>query len=100
MTDERAWVITGNLLISSALENNLEKSLEIEDWMTCNDSWAITGNVVAVSATMEIDAEKSLEVESWMTSDKSWAVNKNAVEPSNVLETYPENKSNEATVGL
>lgn len=58
----------GNDAIASSLENTIEATLQLENWMTDETVW----NVTETSITME--AEEGLEMENWMISDSTWEV--------------------------
>ena len=46
---------------------NIEASLELENWMTNDNIWNINNNLVFENANDEL-----LELENWMTNDKVW----------------------------
>jgi len=46
---------------------NIEASLELENWMINDDFWNVNCPFKFVNAN-----EESLELESWMTNDKTW----------------------------
>ena len=59
----------GNDVTASSLENTMETSLQLENWMTDETVWTITN-----TAVLTVEAETGLEMENWMTNESTWEV--------------------------
>jgi len=59
----------GNDVTASSLENVIETSLQMENWMTDPSLWSIS-----TSGAFVMESEAGLEMENWMTNDSTWEV--------------------------
>ncbi len=62
------WMINDNFWNSTeivAFENTNEATLELEGWMTNDLTWELKKSI-------EIETEQELAVEPWMTNDNNW----------------------------
>ena len=62
------WMVNENLWDVDDLvtiESTTDETLELEDWMLDNKTWGMEN-------TIELETEEALVVESWMTDENTW----------------------------
>lgn len=99
--------------LKAPVNNNLETSLQLENWMINENTWNtnntfIAGDMLETETETELkleswmtgdsmwevatwfvtEAEKTIELETWMTSDYTWHVHEKATEETLTLETW------------
>ena len=55
-------------------KDQLEEALEVEEWMTNEESWNINTIMNVPASVLEVESESTLNVENWMTDDNTWIV--------------------------
>jgi len=73
-------------------ETQFEEALEVEEWMTNEESWNVNTNISLPASATEIETESTLEVENWMTDEKTWKVSNHLTLPAYVTETATESE--------
>ena len=63
MIDETVWEIEP--FISTEILDEVESDLELEYWMTSEETWNLTDNIID-------ETETELKVEDWMFSESIW----------------------------
>ena len=71
-------------------EDQLEEALEVEEWMTNEESWNVNTNISSPASATEVETESTLEVEDWMTDEQTWTVNNYTALSAYVAETATE----------
>ena len=66
------FILVGNVNakgteLSASSHENIEATLELENWMTNDNFWALDASLV-----LEEENETALELENWMTNETAW----------------------------